>query len=137
MEERKRVRVGIIGSRRRDSLEDYVATKQAFKDLVEKRAISVNDIDIVSGGCPKGGDRFAEMIANSYGIPMIIHYPDQSKLPPNPKRYDFRVINYARNEIVAADSDIIIACVAPDRKGGTEHTIGVYHKLGKTDLILC
>jgi hypothetical protein len=36
----------------------------------------------------------------------------------------------------ARDADVLIACAAPDRKGGTEDTIRKYLKLGKTRLIL-
>lgn len=34
------------------------------------------------------------------------------------------------------EADVLIACVAEDRKGGTEDTIKKFQKLGKTQLIL-
>jgi len=40
------------------------------------------------------------------------------------------------NTYIARDSDILIACVSKDRKGGTEDTIKKYLKLGKNKLYL-
>jgi hypothetical protein len=65
----------IIGSRRRDSDEDYIQDWNEFRKWYEDGDI------IVSGGCPKGGDRFAEVIARKLGLTedngkLIIHtYP--------------------------------------------------------------
>ncbi len=38
---------------------------------------------------------------------------------------------YARNKKIAENVDVLYAFVAPDRKGGTENTIGYAEKLGK------
>ena len=113
--------IGIIGSRRRNTPQDKSQVELALLDLFIEQANNV--FTIVSGGCPKGGDRFAEELAALYKIPAIIHYPDKSLLPPNPQRWHFAEINYARNSLIARDSDILIALVADDRKGGTEDTI--------------
>jgi len=89
---------------------------------------------IVSGGCPSGGDRFAEEIAKKNGIPILIIYP-------NYKKYG-RGAPIIRNGPIAEASDVIIACVVePDdgidevlkrKKGGTEDTLRKYtkHKRG-------
>lgn len=124
-----KVNIGIIGSRRRDDQEDYLATRRAFVELLHDLQISSRDVTIVSGGCPKGGDRFAEMIAKEFRVPTIIHLPDRSMLPEEGKqRYHFAKMNYARNTLVANDSDYLIACVSEDRKGGTEDTIKKFLK---------
>lgn len=81
------------------------------------------EIIFVSGGCKKGGDRFAEIIADQFGITKIIHYPDKSKLPDEPLTKDFTKINFERNTLIARDSDKLFALVAHDRTGGTEDTI--------------
>jgi hypothetical protein len=53
--------IGIVGSRRRDAGEDFRACLFAFREVFR-------DGDrIVSGGCPQGGDRFAECIARDMG----------------------------------------------------------------------
>lgn len=110
--------IGIIGSRRRNLPEDFQKIRKAFfrKYLEGDR--------IVSGGCKEGGDQFADEIARQYGIPIITHYPNRSALDKTlPVRVAYARINYARNASVARDADALIACVAPDRKGGTEDTI--------------
>lgn len=89
---------------------------------------------IVSGGCKQGGDRFAEILSVKFDCPKIIHYPDKSKLDTELLKVNSRAaytkINYARNALVARDAkDYLIACVAPDRKGGTEDTIKRWKKL--------
>lgn len=115
--------IGIIGSRRRNASADYKLL------LSELRKLGVGPGDsFVSGGCPKGGDRFAEVIAKKYGIPISIHYPDWDK--------HGRSAGLLRNSDIALDADILIAVVAADRQGGTEDTIRKYQNLGKGQLIL-
>ena len=113
--------IGIVGSRRRNSHEDFVATARMF------RAIYNEGDRIVSGGCPKGGDKFAHEIAKLDGIPITIYYPKWSL---------GRGAGIIRNSLIAAAADVLIACVADDRKGGTEDTIKKFQKLGKTEVIL-
>jgi predicted Rossmann fold nucleotide-binding protein DprA/Smf involved in DNA uptake len=126
--------IGIIGSRRRDSVSDYKETLKIFNATYE------DGDKIVSGHCAKGGDKFAEIIADKLGLTesnggLILHRPDKSKLDPekmkkNPK-WAYAEINFARNTDIAEGSDVIIAVVADDRKGGTEDTIKKAIKMGK------
>jgi hypothetical protein len=104
--------IGIIGSRRRNSSEALKKVEEKFWEIYEEEDW------IVSGGCPKGGDRFAEVIAKREGIPILIFYP-------NYKKYN-RGAPTVRNTPVAQKADVMIACVAQDRKGGTEDTIKKY-----------
>ena len=130
-------KIGIIGSRRRDSTADLEVCRKVFLSVYEEGDI------IVSGGCKKGGDRFAEIFIKEYNIPddkVIIHYPDKTKLDPekmkrNP-RWAYAEINYARNTLIARDSDILIAVVAEDRKGGTEDTLNKAEKMGKSIVLV-
>lgn len=115
-------RIGIIGSRRRHSLADLNLTRDAFVKVYESGDI------IVSGGCPKGGDYFAEVIAREMHIPITIHKANWSEYG--------RTAGFQRNTYIARDSDILIAVVSEDRTGGTEDTIKKYNKLGKKDLVL-
>tara|TARA_R110000824_G_scaffold12226_6_gene53549 strand:- start:14090 stop:14491 length:402 start_codon:yes stop_codon:yes gene_type:complete len=106
--------IGIIGSRRRDSDKDFVECKQVFSDIYQ-------DGDrIVSGHCPQGGDRFAEELAEELGLTV-----ENGKLILHPADWDKhgRGAGFVRNTNIAEDSDILIAVVAEDRKGGTEDTI--------------
>ena len=107
--------IGIIGTRRRDSEHDYQQTKANFEIVMEDHNLTVDDTIICSGGCPKGGDRFAEKIAKEYGMPILIHYPRWNT--------HGKIAGLLRNTEIANDSDILMAVVAEDRKGGTEDTI--------------
>ena len=114
--------IGIVGSRRRNSEEDYQKLLAKFKEIYE-----VED-EIVSGGCPQGADSYAELIAYQNQIPIKIYYAEWNRLG---KR-----AGYARNSYIAYDADVLIVCVASDRTGGTESTIKEYLKLGKKQLYL-
>jgi hypothetical protein len=125
--------IGIIGSRRRDTDEDYRQVYNEFKKWYDEGD------KICSGGCPKGGDRFAEVIARKLGLTkenggLIIHYP--KKPPQGSPRWAWAKANFERNTLVANDSDVIIACVAPDRTGGTEDTIKKWFKVNENGSLL-
>ena len=114
--------IGIIGSRRRDSQEDFTQLEKAFLEIYR------DGDKLVSGGCPKGGDRMAEIIAKKFQIPITIYYAQWDKLG---KR-----AGYARNADIAKDADVLLALVAQDRTGGTEDTISKAEKMGKSIVIL-
>ena len=114
--------IGIIGTRKRNKQSDLNAIKDAFVEVYE------DGDQIVSGGCSQGGDHFAEVLARARQIPIKIYYAEWAKFG--------RSAGFQRNGLIAADSDILIACVAPDRSGGTEDTIRKFLILGKTKLIL-
>jgi hypothetical protein len=120
--------IGIVGSRRRNSKEDFLILRNTLFNTGLHRP---GDI-LISGGCTKGADSFAEVIAFEYGIDIKIHLPDKSNLDMDlmkvSPRVAFREINYARNTLIANDSDVLVAMVAPDRKGGTEDTIRKFLK---------
>ncbi len=100
--------IGIIGTRRRDSQKDYKIVRKAFLNICKR------EDKIVSGGCSKGGDRFAEILVDHFLTPIIIY---------KPKWHLGRHAGLMRNTDIAKKSDILIACIAKDRKGGTEDTI--------------
>lgn len=116
------MKIGIIGSRSRNSLWDHALVESNFLKIYKK------GYTIVSGGCPLGGDRFAEAIAKKFHVPIKIHYPEW-------KKYG-RYAGFYRNTLIAQDADILIACVSTNRKGGAEDTIKKYLKLGKHKLYL-
>jgi hypothetical protein len=109
--------IGIVGSRRRNNVKDYSAVKEAFFKIYKPGD------SICSGGCPLGADKFAEIIAETYQIPIIIY----------PAEWDLygRGAGFIRNTTIAETSDHLIACVAEDRTGGTEDTIRKYVGMGK------
>jgi len=111
--------IGIIGTRKRNMLKDFQKTKDKFFEIYEEGDW------ICSGGCKKGGDRFANEIAEKEGIPILTFYP-------NYKRYS-RGAPFVRNTFVAEKANVIIACVVNSedgldevlkrKTGGTEDTI--------------
>lgn len=110
--------VGIIGSRRRNEPSDNQLIEKELLKLIEKYGIE--NITICSGGCSKGGDRFAEILSSKYKLPMILHKAKWSE--------QGRIAGFIRNTYIAKDSDILIACVTSDRTGGTEDTIKKFKK---------
>lgn len=107
--------IGIVGSRRRNTEEDYQKVEEAFLKIYKPGDA------ICSGGCSKGGDKFAEQIAIKLKIPIKIF----------PARWDLhgRTAGFKRNTTIAETSDILIACVASDRTGGTEDTIKKFKRI--------
>ena len=122
--------IGIVGTRRRDSQKDYLTVSKAFWALYQPGDV------IVSGGCKQGADRFAELLAeqikDTSRVRIIRYLPDRSLLDPvlyaQRPRAALARINHARNTLIAADSDILLACVAEDRKGGAENTIEKFRR---------
>lgn len=111
--------IGIVGSRRRNTSEDFQKVRATFF-----HECYVHGDQIVSGGCSTGADNFAELIAKQYQIPIKIYYAEWNRLG--------RGAGFARNGLIARDADVLIACVAPDRTGGTEDTIKkfkAFHRL--------
>lgn len=102
-------RIIIIGSRRRNSHRDFICTECVFLTIYKKGDM------IVSGGCPKGGDKFAENLAKQYDIPITIFRADWGKYGKS--------AGFIRNTDIAKLGNELIACVAKDRTGGTEDTI--------------
>ena len=120
------MKVGIVGSRRRNTLHDR---KLVFR-LVE-RLIKENpgeEIILVSGSCPKGADHFAAEAAKVFGLTIVEH-------PVPKKEYahkgEWVAEAFARNRLIALDSDVIYALRASDHTGGTENTIKHAEELQK------
>lgn len=126
------VHIGIVGSRRRDGKADFMAVRKAFIELLEE--YRGRKIVIVSGECKTGGDKFARWLRDEFGMAYIGHPPDESDMDPKKnRRFEYARVAYARNTLIARDSDILIACVASDRTGGTEDTVRKFIKMGKKE----
>ena len=104
--------IGVIGTRSRDSEEDFKEVWREFGKWYEPGD------KICSGLCPKGGDRFAVVIANK------LNFNEEERIwyPANWDK-NGKAAGFIRNIDIARESDILIACVSSDRTGGTEDTI--------------
>lgn len=113
-------KIGIIGSRRRTSEHDFLCCVDRFLEVYEDGDI------IVSGGCKDGGDYFAEIIAEGYGIKdsMIIHYPNWA--------LHGKGAGFVRNTLIAQDSDVLIAMVTKNLSlsKGTMDTVKKFESKG-------
>lgn len=133
--------IGIIGSRTRNSEEDFDSLiNYLFNLVIEKKQLQLKDITIVTGDCDTGGDKFARDI-----IGMFECKPDIKRVkdPETGEDMDFSnhrwfdyftmcSIFYDRNERIAKEPlDLLIALVTVDRTGGTENTIKHFKRLNK------
>lgn len=94
-----------------------------------------NSYSFVSGGCPKGADKFAEVIAKELNIAIKIFYPDNSLLTTKSKS-DYTKMYYARNLLIAKYSDELIALPLVGKAGGTDYTIKQFVKLKNKNPII-
>lgn len=116
-------KIGIIGTRKRNIITDFKMVEEAFFSIYEEGDW------IVSGHCEKGGDAFAEKISFSYGIPILLFPPKKLR------REEF----FARNTLIAMESDIIIACLVNSyesieeilkrKSGGSEDTLKKFYAM--------
>lgn len=124
------INIGVIGTRKRNTHSDFLKVQASVMKLVNKYQYSYK-IKLISGGCEKGGDKMAEVIAKKYGIPITIFYP-------NKRQHKFPDALFIRNTEIAEKSDCIIACVVNPKdnlddilnrkKGGTEDTLRKFKK---------
>lgn len=128
------IKIGIVGSRRRNETKDFEKLREylllkLFAKLKRRKKIKTysKDVLIISGGCKTGADAFAERLAAGFDIKIRIHYPNKEDIDTEllkvNRRAAYTKINYARNKLIAKQSNYLIALVAEDRKGGTENTI--------------
>ena len=127
-------KIAIVGTRRRDTPAARKVIEEVFWKIYEEGDW------IVSGGCGKGGDKFAEQIAKAEGIPILTIYPAYKRFKQGAPT--------VRNGPVAENSDVVIACVIrPEdgiaevlkrKKGGTEDMLKKFvkaHPEGKIYLV--
>ena len=137
------MKIGIIGSRRRNSHMDERKLHDKLWEIAVKHGIYTDEFTIVTGDCDEGGDKFARKFAKygeKAGVKLDVK---RIKDPQTGEEMDFKnhkwfdwftmcTIFYDRNEEIAKEPlDYLIALVTPDRKGGTENTIRHFRRLHK------
>ena len=132
------IRVGIVGSRKyenRKKIKEFI-----FKLKTDKGA----DTIIVSGGCKTGADRYAKKYALELGLQYQefppFHETWNIYCPKDKKDYGrpYSVKNFfARNKIIAAYSDYVVAFIPRGVESkGSMSTIGYAKKFGKKHLVI-
>ncbi len=130
----KILRVGVVGARVRNTPKDKDLIRNAIRHLMEKDVC----VHLVSGGCSKGADRFAEELAQEMALGISIHSPDISKMKDNSK-YEYMLECFRRNTLIAEECDMLIATPAYDKNGpvgGTADTIKKTCNLNKPVVLL-
>jgi hypothetical protein len=118
------IKLGIVGSRSRNSPED----RALLKSLLVRQLKKGKEFHLVSGGCSRGADKFAEELAFDLNLGISIHKPDVER---GCTRWEYARACYARNLTIAQECDILIAC-HDGVSAGTLDTINKADKLGKT-----
>ena len=132
------IRVGIVGSRKyenRKKIKEFI-----FKLKTDKGA----DTIIVSGGCKTGADRYAKKYALELGLQYQefppFHETWNIYCPKNKRDYGkpYNVKNFfARNKIIAAYSDYVVAFIPRGVESkGSMSTINYAKKFGKNYLVI-
>ena len=130
------IKIGIIGARSRNSKEDFdklVNFLEEYLSILEKGG---STFSFISGGCSKGGDRFAEIIAKELDIPIEIFYPD---VKDSKSKGEYAKACYARNILIAKHSTELIALVdstVDKNKGGTNHTVRTFAQVHRKNAII-
>lgn len=130
--------IGVVGSRRRDTKEDFELVKKKFFEIYTKYD------KICSGLCPTGSDwsavlisldrewiedkkereRLNQRIRNDKTIKYVI---EPVWFPADWKKYG-KSAGFLRNTDIAKISNVLIATPSADRTGGTEDTIKKFQK---------
>ena len=119
------LKVGVVGSRRRNLVEDRRLIEDKLDELLGR---DEEGLWLVSGGCKQGADRFAEEIARERRWPITIFYANWA--------WQGRAAGPIRNTHIANECDVLVACVAEDRTGGTEDTVRKAELLGKEVILI-
>ena len=132
------MKVAIVGSRRYEN-------KKKIKDFVFKLKQQYGEKTIiVSGGCKDGADRYAKKYALELGLQYQefppFHETWNIYCPKDKRDYGkpYNVKNFfARNKIIAAYSDYVVAFIprGVDSKGSMS-TINYAKKFGKKHLVI-
>ena len=128
-----RIKIGIVGSR---SYTDKKKVKDLIFNIKEKYG---DEVEIVSGGQPKGADGLAKKFALEFDMKYVefppSHYSHNMhcKLPATEYNKPYYVSNFfKRNKQIAEYSNIIVAFIPEGVESrGTMDTVGHAEKLKK------
>ena len=116
------MKLGIVGYRYYENYEEF---SEYVKDFIKGKDIEL----IISGNCPFGG---ADLLAKKFAKDNNIKFKEYS---PNEQKYGKPKCYYVRNQLIADNSDELIAFVSNKSKG-TWITIDMFKKNGKESYII-
>ena len=133
------VRIGIVGSRSYEN-------RRKIKDTIYKLTMKFgsDNVEIVSGGCPHGADKYAK----KYALELECHYKEfnPSHTPKNfysamPDAFYDKQYNpknfFHRNKFIAKYVDYLFAFIPEGISSrGTLHTVKQAKNLGKSVVIV-
>jgi hypothetical protein len=129
------IKVGVVGARVRNTTQD----KNLIRNVLKRRIGKGDTLHLVSGGCPKGADRFAEELSQELKLSISIHYPNKEDMKDD-SRYEYARVCYERNTKIAEECDILLALPAYNDIGlpigGTANTMKKTEELGKPVVVL-
>ena len=108
------------------------ARKRKDREAVTQFVDSLAQDDVVISGDAKGVDSWAIEAARRRGLETRIYQADTTGCK---HRWEYANAYYARNARLAMECNILVAFVAPERKGGTENTIRHAQKLKRRIII--
>lgn len=116
------MKISIIGSRSFDNFATVL-------DIWHRFLMPYDDeeVTIISGGCPTGGDLMAEKLAKHFDIPIKIFKPDWN-------RYG-KSAGFRRNQLIVDASDMIVAFF-DGLSRGTQHSLDLAKEQKKPTLII-
>ena len=134
------IRIGVIGSRKRDSGTDKLKLFNCLEGLIDRIISALYYVGrltftIVTGDCNKGGDKFAKEFAEKHNYNLEVkRIKDPAtgeemdfKIPKRFSYYDMVNIYYARNkELAESNLDYLVALGNLEKNGGTENTIAYF-----------
>jgi hypothetical protein len=132
------IKIGIIGSQ-------IYENKKKIRDMIFKIKQSLgDDVEIVSGGCPSGADKYAK----KYALEMGLKYKEFNPAHTVPNLYSACAESYYnkpyhvsqffhRNDLLVKYCDKIIGFIHSEAKTkGSMYTINAAKKSGKPVVIL-
>jgi len=134
----KRMKIGIVGSR-------IWTDKKKIRDFIGLCMEEFGaDLEIVSGGCKDGADRYAKECALSLGVKYVefppLHHPHNCYCPEPPYMYNQQYhVRYffMRNKQIVEYSDKIVAFIPKGHvSNGTNNTLMWADKLKKPSVII-
>lgn len=123
-----RLKIGIVGSRSRNSQKD----KNRIRRLLSVQINKGRELMLISGGCSRGADRFAEELAVEFRLEMTVFPP---AVEGQTSKQEYAIAAFIRNTLIAENCHMLLAVWDGNSKG-TKDTINKVKALNKPVILL-